>query len=350
MRRVRVRSNELGVRLCRTRAAGTCGAPQRLSVTCYAAVSAGLGGRRTRGGGRRRASGSNLAIGRTPVFASPELSDYFGIKHLAVKDESANCFGTHKDRKSLHVALNVVATPAHERPEGLCILTAGNAGLSLATIASAYGLGVTSFISDDSTDAALRAQLEAACERVIPLDLKGHHWLSTELAHKAGADQGRRVLDVTNGVIEPFETLVDEICDLGAEQVPDVIVSPVGGGELFIGLARGIERRGLRTRLVGVTVCEESAADKLYSHWKPTDDYIKSLTGAGSPHILRCLKDEQLLRDTYEWLKAETNIACEPSSAAAFAILRQVKDCLRPREEKVMVINTGTFKTVQRAF
>jgi threonine dehydratase len=231
----------------------------------------------------------------------------------------------------------------------LCILTAGNAGLSLATIASNYGIGVTSFISGDSTGAALRAQLEAACEKVVELDLKGRFWSSPELARMAGADRGRRVLDVTNGVIEPFETLVDEICELGPEQVPDVIVSPVGGGELFIGLARGIERRGLRTRLVGVTVCEESAADKLYSHWKPTDDYIRFLTGTGSPHVLRCLKDEQLLRDTYEWLKAETNIECEPSSATAFAILRQINDCLRPREEKVMVINTGTFKTVPRA-
>jgi cysteine synthase len=279
----------------------------------------------------------------------PAISDYFGIRHLTIKDESANCFGTHKDRKSLHVVLKSLAAPPHERPDGLCILTAGNAGLSLATIASAYGLGVTSFISEALTGAALRAQLEATCREVVPLDLEGRFWPSSELVRLAGGGRGRRVFDVTNGIIEPFEALVDEICDLGPEHVPDVIVSPVGGGELFIGLARGIERRGLRTRLVGVTVCRHSAADKLYSKWKPYENYIQALTGPTSPHILRCLEDEHLLLDTFGWLKAETNVECEPSSAAAFAMLRQIKDCLRPREEKVLVINTGTFKPVRES-
>jgi cysteine synthase len=279
----------------------------------------------------------------------PKISDYFGIRHLAIKDESANCFGTHKDRKSLHVVLKALAAPPHERPDGLCILTAGNAGLSLATIASAYGLGVTSFISEAPTNAPLRAQLEATCQEVVPLDLEGRFWPSSELVRRAGNGPGRRILDVTNGIIEPFEALVDEICDLGPEHVPDVIVSPVGGGELFIGLARGIKRRGLRTRLVGVTVCQHSAADKLYSKWKPYEDDILALTGPTSPHVLRCLKDEDLLLDTFGWLKAETNVACEPSSAAAFAMLHQIKGCLMSLEERVMVINTGTFKTARES-
>src|SRR6185295_1164786 len=34
-----------------------------------------------------------LHVGGTPLISSPELSEYFGVKHLLVKDESANPFG-----------------------------------------------------------------------------------------------------------------------------------------------------------------------------------------------------------------------------------------------------------------
>lgn len=287
-----------------------------------------------------------LQIGHTPVLSVSEISDHFGIKDLTIKDESANYFGTHKDRKSLHVVLKAVNAASIACPEDLCILTAGNAGLSLAGIASLYGLGITAFVGGDSISPALHAQLEKACTTVIPLDLETRFWSSRELCRLAGAGQGRRISDVTNGVTAPFKGIVDEICELPPSQWPDVIVLPVGGGELFLGLARGIESRGLRTRLVGVTVRKDSAADKLYSKWNPSEPQIRSITSLSSQHALMCLDDEQLLLDTFNWLKKSTTIECEPSSAAAFAILHKLKDKLK-QDERVMVINTGTFRLGQ---
>lgn len=281
-------------------------------------------------------------IGRTPVISSPAISEYFRINNLTIKDESANLFGTHKDRKSLHVVKETTNGSGHLHAEALCILTAGNAGLSLAKIGAFYGVPAVAFVGIDSGSSGLQAELESACEQVIPVNIEERLWASEELCRLAGAGQGRRVRDVTNGVSKPFEQIVDEICELDPASLPDVVVLPVGGGELFLGVAEGLEKRGLQTRLIGVTVCKDSIADKLYSKWNPYSGQIERLTNLSSNHRLFRLGDEALLLDTFNWLKSQ-GLRCEPSSAASFAALHDLAPQFQ-RDERVMVINTGTFK------
>lgn len=283
-----------------------------------------------------------LKIGRTPVISAPAIAEHFGIKHLVIKDESANLFGTHKDRKSLHVVREATNGNRHLHAEVLCILTAGNAGLSLAKIGALYRVPAIAFVGTDSIASTLHEQLKAACETVIPVAIEERLWSSDELCRMAGAEQGRRVRDVTNGISKPFESIVDEICELEPNDLPDVIVLPVGGGELFLGVAEGLRKRGLQTRLIGVTVGQDSIADKLYSKWNPYSGHLEALTNLGSHHRLYQLGDEALLYDTFNWLRS-VGLACEPSSAASFAALRDLAPQFR-RDEKVMVINTGTFK------
>jgi cysteine synthase len=278
-------------------------------------------------------------IGRTPVISAPAIAEYFGIKNLTIKDESANLFGTHKDRKSLHVVREATNGNARLHAEVLCILTAGNAGLSLAKIGALHGVPAIAFVGVDSAASGLYRQLESACELVIPLDIEERLWSSEELCGLAGARQGRRVRDVTNGISKPFESIVDEIFE---QEVPDTIVLPVGGGELFAGVADGLKRRGLQTRLIGVTVRKDSLADKLYSKWNPNSGQIDALTKLSSQHRLYRLEDEALLAETFNWLRVQ-GLQCEPSSAASFAALHDLAPQFRVAE-KIMVINTGTFK------
>jgi cysteine synthase len=280
-------------------------------------------------------------IGHTPVIEKPDLSEFFGIRHLFIKDESANPYGTHKDRKSLSVVMTAISTAPHLRPEALCILTAGNAGLSLAKIAAVYDLPVTAFVNPNTIPPQTYARLEAVCEQVISLDTERRRWGSDELKDLAGAKDGRRVVDATNGITDPFEAIIDEICNINSQLRPDVIILPVGGGELFLGVANGLIKNGLKTRLIGVTVTENSVADKLYSKWNPQANYIAEITRAASPHQLCCLDDEALILDTYRWLKKTSQLDCEPSSAAAFAALFQIRPWLRTND-KVLVLNTGT--------
>jgi cysteine synthase len=221
-------------------------------------------------------------------------------------------------------------------------LTAGNAGLSLARIGAFYGVPAIAFVGTTSGASPLHNDLESVCEQVIPLDIEERFWPSDELCLLAGAGHGRRVRDVTNGISKPFENIVHEICEQKPAELPDTIVLPVGGGELFLGVAEGLKRRELQTRLIGVTVGRDSLADKLYSKWNPYSGHIEALTNLSSNHCLYRLGDEALLLDTFNWLRFQ-GIQCEPSSAASFAALHDLASKFR-RDEKVMVINTGTFK------
>jgi cysteine synthase len=285
-------------------------------------------------------------IGNTPIIEVAELSDYFGLKHLRIKNEGANHFGTHKDRKSVSVVLNALTGADHLRPEAFCILTAGNAGLSLAKIASVFGLPVTAFVREEGLLPDVETWLQEICERVVPLDLEGKFWSSEELRGLAGENQGRRVVDSTNGVTSPFESIVDEIWEFDEKTAPDVIVLPVGGGELFLGVAEGLRKRKLRTRLWGITVGRQSIADKLYSRWNPQDGELARLVREESHHRFCPLDDEAILLDTFNQLRRVNAFPCEPSSAAAFAALHSLKQDLKP-EERVLVINTGTFNLAE---
>lgn len=270
-------------------------------------------------------------VGNTPVLEIEELSDFFNLKSLLVKDESFNPFGTHKDRKSHYVVQTAIRESI--RPEALCILTAGNAGLSLAAFAAGESLPVTAVI--DASNTTARSSLEQVCEQVHQVDLMRKRWSRKELQTMAGAACGRRVRDVTN-LIVPYHSLAMEIILYR----PDVIVVPVGGGELFLGLVAGLRDAGLKTRLIGVTVRRStSSADKLYALWTPHRDRINKLTLPSSRHSLYYMDDESTLSETCR--KVRQHLRCEPSSATAFDALRHIS--LRA-DERVLVINTGTFK------
>jgi threonine synthase len=272
-----------------------------------------------------------LRVGHTPVSEIPAISDYVGLRRLLIKDESHNPFGTHKDRKSYYAVQNFC--DRRNPPDALCLITAGNAGLSLAAFAWRRHVPVVAVVG--SLAPPIRLKLELACEQVLQLDLQNKYWSSRELRYLIGVSQGRRVIDITN-LASPYQQLAFEI----ARHEPDAVVLPVGGGELFVGLAAGLRALGAKTRLIGVTTRrQDTLADKLYARWAPYRDRVHWLTGSGFSHQLFYLDDESTLSDT---LKAVgQHIRCEFSSAVAFDILRRLSF---KATEKVMVVNTGAFR------
>ncbi|HKX31569.1 MAG TPA: PLP-dependent lyase/thiolase [Blastocatellia bacterium] len=282
----------------------------------------------------------HFKVGKTPIFKNRQLSDYFSLQHLTMKDESYNHFGTHKDRKSLSI-VNQILRDRRERPtrcpEALCLVTAGNAGLSLVHFAEAHDLPVISFVGEGRS----HQELERKCERVISLDLT-RWWSSKELRGRAGGDRRRRVRDVSNCISSPYQTIVDEICrEMNESDLPDVIVMPFGCGELFRGIEQGLLAHRLKTRLIGVAVDEIASADKLYDNFSRTGR-SRGLPACRQPHRIVALKNEQLLWETYRKITDDYQLTCEPSSAVPFAALHEFH-YLFESTEKVMVINTGTF-------
>lgn len=271
-------------------------------------------------------------VGKTPVHEIPELSEFFGVPRLMIKDESVNPCGTHKDRKSAFVVRNVQSR--RHPPTALCLITAGSAALSLSHFAPRRELPVVAFV-DSISEESLKL-LAAARVRTIPLNLEGRPWSSGELQSLAGAAAGRAALDVTN-IAMPYRYIAHEI----GPYSPDVVVLPVGGGELFVGLAAGLRALGANTRLIGVAVQRrDTAADKLYASYSPYRETVAFLTGRSSPHRLIYLDDESGLFESRGALSKF--VSCEPSSAVAFEALRHLKF---RAHERVMVINTGTFRS-----
>jgi threonine dehydratase len=278
----------------------------------------------------------------TPLRALPSLAHVLDVPRLYVKDESENPFGTHKDRK----ALDAVTTAARSRStRALAIITSGNAGRALAAHAEHYGVPVVAVVDKRLPDATRRALADAGAV-VLPLDLRSRRWNQADIETAASQAVGLPCLDVSNHAA-PYAAIAAELVTqlaLVSARRRHVVVVPVGGAELFVGVARELSRlaghAGLDVRLVGATTRDPATlADKLYCSWSPYWGVLETLTADGSPHSL-VFPDERGLSRTLETVSSE--VVCEASSALAFHALPQID--IDPGDV-VTVVNTGTFRS-----
>lgn len=246
-----------------------------------------------------------MKSGNTPLIQVKEISEKFGFAHLYIKDESKNPFGTWKDRRS-----ELIIKKAKESGVGkICLVTAGNAGYSLAKYAEGTNIKIVCIISKN-VSSSIREILQKNCYEV------------TEKKNDQEA-----IWDVTNGFPEAYEPIIDEI----KEEAPDYIVCPIATGEAFMGVANGIKQAELKTKLIGVMPRENpSFADKLGNQITPE---IQALLKEGNKVIT--LSEEEI-KTTYEYTKQYIN--CEPSSAIVMGVLSKIT---LNNHDKIIVINSG---------
>jgi threonine synthase len=282
-----------------------------------------------------RVSDQPFRAGGTATRDASELAAYFGVSALWIKDESQNPFGTHKDRKSEFILANLLDLNEGIRPDALCIFTSGNAGLSLARFAEPASISVIALIDPCQIVERSLLALQEVCHRVVAISSRDQLWTSAQLCLAAGGSDDGMILDATN-CADAYVGLIDELDAF----VPDVIVLPVGGGELFIGVYGRLKALGWHTRLIGVTVRRRnSIADKLYAEWTPYRRIIQQICLPDSRHQVIELHDEAALAETTKHISP--HLACEYSSAAAFEALRLLK--FKP-SERILVVNTGVYR------
>jgi threonine synthase len=241
-----------------------------------------------------------------------------------VQREELQPFGhTHKDRRSAWL----LDQARREGTERLALITAGNAGRSLALRARSTGIAVTSII-DRSAPNGLRLALLSAGSDIRPADLSIPLG-SDAVVSLARTSAQERVRDVTNGAEEAYIGLWNEIRDVQ----PDSVICPVGSGELFMGLAMGIQADKAAARVWGVRAqAPDSIADKLRAVWTPNHDRIQILLGRG--HHLVSLPEEYVLHAAS---LIPAGIEAEPSASVVYAVLHHYRSELG----KTVVINTG---------
>src|SRR5205823_5598879 len=195
---------------------------------------------------------------RTPLYRSPRLSRESGCE-VHVKYENHGPIRSFKARGALY---RVSLLSPEERERGVVTASTGNHGQGIAYAATLAGVASTVVAPEDAAAIKLDAmRMLGATVRVEGADLAE----STRIAAELGAREGMTYVEDGDdgGLMAGAGTLAWELLeDLPAA---DVLVVPVGGGNLIAGVALVAKRLRPELRIVGV---QSSAAQSVYRSWQ----------------------------------------------------------------------------------
>jgi threonine synthase len=332
-------------------------------------------------------------FGWSPLYRGPRLEKSLGMRAVWLKDDSRLPSSSFKDRASSMVIARALQTNVAT----ICAASTGNAASSLVTLCAGTGLRAVIFVPQSTPEGKL-AQILIHGARVYAV--QGSYDDAFELALQASRAFGwyNRNTGVNPYTREGKKTAAFEICEQlggrGAEEhpssppllfssapslppyrVPDVMVVPVGDGNIISGLHKGfkdllalgwIERM---PRFVGVTA---TLAPALYRAWQSGGERIElapSSTIASGISVdlprdgvmaLRAIRetggvlveatDEEML-DAMGVLAREAGVFSEPASAAAYAGLRKARQfgAVRADDEVVLQLTGSGLKDVKSA-
>jgi len=274
-------------------------------------------------------------IGNTPLLELNELAGKPLKARVLIKDESVNPTGTHKDRKSAWIIEKALENDI----DTLAILTAGNAGFSLATLAKDTDIDVVTIVSNDIRP-KIRSALERAGARVVEADLS-QPLESQDICNLACTRANKKIWDVTNEGREAYQNIYHEI----VQEKPEIIICPIGSGELYMGICKSVEERNADTIVMGVHPFhlnqENSKADKLTSGHLPTQIDILRTQIFGRKIIGHAR--HSVTEDDIQWCidHAPEFLTAEPS---ALVPLDPIRKYLGNVDGKIIMVSTGKGK------
>ncbi len=314
-----------------------------------------------------------LAVGWSPLYASPRLASALGVREAWVKDDGQNPTASLKDRASALIVARAMAL-------GFRIVTTastGNAAAALAGIcASVQGVEPIIFVPSSAPEAKI-AQLLIYGARVILVE--SNYDTAFDLCLQISKERGWycRNTGINPYTTEGKKTVAYEIAEQGAWRSPDVVVVSVGDGNIISGVYKGfwelyqlgwIERI---PRLIGVQASGSAALANAWKSQHPPQSIqaIQAQTIADSisadlprdrAKALRAVResgggfitvsDDEII-SAIPRLAQLTGVFAEPAAAASFAgAQRAVESKLISPDESVLILITGNgLKDVKRA-
>ena len=186
--------------------------------------------------------GVRSAVRETPLLESPVLAAEAGAARLFVKAEGLQRTGSFKLRGALWRLMQL--DPA-ARVRGVVAFSSGNFAQGLAAAGRDLGVPVTIVMPVDAPEAKRRATEALGAEVVL-----SHHGdtprevVAAALARDLAAERGLTLLhpfDDADVVAGQGTTALESLVQMqAAGAVPDVVVSPVGGGGLLGGVALAV--------------------------------------------------------------------------------------------------------------
>lgn len=176
-----------------------------------------------------------LGEGMTPLIELPQLAQDVGVRRLWVKDEGLNPTASFKARGLM---MAVTRAKALKLP-GVCVPTAGNAGIALAAYAAAAGMPCRVFAPETTPPPILGSIRAFGAELIL---LAGHIGDAGKATMAFAKESGFfNVATVREPYrVEGMKTMGYEVAEQLGWRLPDAIVYPTGGGEGTIGIWKAI--------------------------------------------------------------------------------------------------------------
>jgi threonine synthase len=308
-----------------------------------------------------------LAVGGTPLVASPGLRRASGLARLYLKDETRGPSGSNKDRATALVLEQALRTGVGT----VSCASTGNVAASLALGAAAAGLRAVVFVPAD-VDAAKLRLMRAAGARVL-LVAEGY-----EAAFRLSIAAARRFgwLDRNTGVnpvtLEGKKTVAFEIWEQLGRRAPDAVLAPVGDGPTLSALAKGFRELVLcgvlrrMPRIIGVQAEGCQPLKRAFERGEALEPVVPRTIADGiavgdpvsAPAVLRDVREtggafvavaDEELEGAISTLARSGGLVAEPAGAAAFAGLAEARrrDLLDPDECVVALVTGSGLKTPQ---
>lgn len=307
-----------------------------------------------------------LGEGMTPLVELPHLAKEVGVRRLWVKDEGINPTASFKARGLM---MAVTRAKALGLP-GVCVPTAGNAGIALAAFAAAAGMPCRIFAPETTPPPILGSIRAFGAELIL---LPGHIGDAGKATMAFAKESGYfNVATVREPYrVEGMKTMGYEVAEQLGWRLPDAIVYPTGGGEGTIGIWKAIGEmlewgwlpagtRKPRMIIAQADGCAPlvrafaSGADKA-TPWEDPTTHASGLRvpgPLGDRLTLRTLREsggdaeavsEERIRGGTFLLASKSGIDAAPEGGAALEATRQLVLAGRlARDSEVVVFNTGS--------
>lgn len=269
----------------------------------------------------------------TPLVKIPQGRERYGANVFA-KLEAVNPTGTHKDRGSAMVVLEMI----EKGYDTAVCASSGNAALSLSAFMYMNELKAKIFVGSNVSKEKLdlirifKPEIEivegdymAATQKVIEAAEKHGYYNAN-----AGYCQAKIVGNAYIGrEIAPFS--------------PDVVVCPTNNGTHLVGVWEGLKRAGVSPRMIAATSQFTKIADSIHGFYRLEEPKISNAVNDSGGQFVS-VSDKELVEETISL--AKQGILSEPASAASAAALKHVD--LEDNDIVVCIITGNALKFPKR--
>lgn len=307
-----------------------------------------------------------LGEGMTPLIELPQLAQEVGVRRLWVKDEGINPTASFKARGLMMAVTRAKAL----RLPGVCVPTAGNAGIALAAYAAAAGMPCRVFAPETTPPPILGSIRAFGAELILVAGHIGDAGKATmAFAKESGFFNVATVREPYR--VEGMKTMGYEVAEQLGWRLPDAIVYPTGGGEGTIGIWKAIgemldwgwlpkDTKKPRMIIAQADGCAplvralRDGAEKA-TPWENPTTHASGLRvpgPLGDRLTLRTLREsngdaeavsEERIRFGTFLLASKSGIDAAPEGGAALEATRQLVATGRlARDAEVVVFNTGS--------